>query len=90
MKSLDLDSNRNAIFKAGEGAGASGSFFFFSFDKRFIIKTMKAAEKKILLDMIDDYIDHIEKSNGNSLLVRIYGLFTLKTNNFAPVDFMIM
>lgn len=90
IKSLDLDSNRNAIFKAGEGAGASGSFFFFSYDKKFIIKTMKVAEKKILLRMIDDYIDHIEKSKGNSLLVRMYGLFTLKTNNFAPVDFIIM
>jgi len=51
---------------------------------------MKGEEKKILLRMIDEYVKRIEISGGNSLLVRMYGLFTLKTNNFAPVDFMIM
>ena len=40
MKSLDNVSNRKMIFKAGEGAGASGSFFFFSYDNKFIIKTL--------------------------------------------------
>ena len=38
--SLDNDTNRKMIFKAGEGAGASGSFFFFSFDNKFLIKTL--------------------------------------------------
>jgi hypothetical protein len=32
------------VFKAGEGAGRSGSFFFFSHDKKFIIKTMTNQE----------------------------------------------
>jgi len=90
IQSLDIDNNRNAIFKAGEGAGQSGSFFFFSHDKKFIIKTMKGDEKEMLLRMIDDYVQRIEVSGGNSLLCRIYGLFTLKANNFAAVDFMIM
>ena len=40
MKSLNNDQNRKMIFKAGEGAGASGSFFFFSHDNKFIIKTL--------------------------------------------------
>ena len=40
MKSLNNDHNRKMIFKAGEGAGASGSFFFFSHDNKFIIKTL--------------------------------------------------
>jgi len=30
--SLDVGRNRDSIFKAGQGAGKSGSFFFFSFD----------------------------------------------------------
>jgi hypothetical protein len=38
--SLSPKFNRDAVFKAGEGAGASGSFFFFSHDRKFIIKTM--------------------------------------------------
>jgi Phosphatidylinositol-4-phosphate 5-Kinase len=38
------------VFNAGEGAGRSGSFFFFSHDKRFIIKTMSDAERKLFLN----------------------------------------
>jgi hypothetical protein len=35
-----LKENLPNIKKAGLGAGASGAFFFFSHDKKFIIKTM--------------------------------------------------
>lgn len=40
INSLSPKLNRDMVFKAGEGAGASGSFFFFSHDRKFIIKTM--------------------------------------------------
>ena len=59
IKSFDVDKNRGMVFKAGQGAGKSGSFFFFSYDNKFIIKTLKGNEKKILLNMLDDYIYHI-------------------------------
>lgn len=39
-ESLDPEANRKMVFKAGESQGKSGSFFFFSKDQRFIIKTM--------------------------------------------------
>lgn len=39
-ESLDPVVNRKMVFKAGESQGKSGSFFFFSKDQRFIIKTM--------------------------------------------------
>ena len=39
-KSLSPELNRDMVFKAGESQGKSGSFFFFSHDKKFIIKTM--------------------------------------------------
>lgn len=38
--SLSPKFNRDSVFKSGEGAGRSGSFFFFSHDRKFIIKTM--------------------------------------------------
>jgi len=38
--SLSPKFNRDMIFKAGEGAGKSGSFFFFSHDQKFVVKTM--------------------------------------------------
>jgi 1-phosphatidylinositol-4-phosphate 5-kinase len=45
MKSLSMEDNRNCVFTAGEGAGKSGSFFFFTQDNRFLIKTLKGKEK---------------------------------------------
>ena len=59
MESLDINKNKEMIFRAGEGSGKSGSFFFFSKDNKFLIKTLKKQEKKLFLNMIDDYIDHI-------------------------------
>jgi len=61
-KSLDIEKNKNRVFKAGEGAGASGSFFFFSYNNRFIIKTMTKPELKVLLDILPSYVDHVKKS----------------------------
>ena len=42
--SLDLNLNRSNVFNAGEGAGQSGSFFFFTYDRRFLIKTLQNSE----------------------------------------------
>jgi hypothetical protein len=42
--SLNCQQNREMVFKAGQNSGQSGSFFFFSHDKRFIIKTMRGDE----------------------------------------------
>lgn len=40
VKSLDVVKNKEKVFQAGEGAGASGSFFFFSYDNKFLLKTI--------------------------------------------------
>lgn len=86
MTSLSMISNRKMIFRAGQGAGKSGSFFFESFDKRFIIKSISSSEKKVLLNLLDDLIQHLEQTTLNkSLLARIYGIFTIKTEYFDPV-----
>jgi hypothetical protein len=63
-QSLDLKENRDQVFRAGEGAGASGSFFFFSKDGRFLIKTLRGDEKDILLRMLPSFIKHL-KNNDN-------------------------
>jgi hypothetical protein len=52
-ESLSVVKNRNNVFQAGESQGKSGSFFFFSHDKKFIIKTLQRDEKRTLLDMLD-------------------------------------
>ena len=90
MNSFDNETNRKMIFKAGQGTGGSGSFFFFSHDNKFLIKTLAQRERGVLIGMLDKYIDHIKKTRNRSLIARIYGLFTIKTNYFESVDILIM
>ena len=57
-KSLSPIHNRDQVFKAGEGAGSSGSFFFFSHDQKFIIKTMTQYELELMLEKISSFATH--------------------------------
>lgn len=87
--SLSPKYNRDMVFKAGEGAGRSGSFFFFSHDKKFIIKTMTAEELKLFLRILPQLSDH-HKSVPKSLLAKILGVFTVKMSNMDAVHIMLM
>ena len=77
------------MFKAGEGAGKSGSFFFFSHDRKFIIKTMSKDELKWLLDMLPALSAHYKKV-PDSLLAKIFGVFTVKACSTNEVHLMLM
>lgn len=81
--------NKSSVFKAGQGAGKSGSFFFFSSDNKFIIKTINSQEKTLLFSMLQKMIQHFNTC-PNSLLARIYGVFSLKTNVFNHLDIIVM
>ena len=83
MESLNLNDNIHNVFKAGQGAGASGSFFFFSKDNKLIIKTLRGREKFIALEMLTNNIQHFEDTNNKSLLARIYGIYTIMTHSFT-------
>ena len=75
-KSLSTDANRDSIFKAKESAGKSGSFFFFSYDRKFLIKTMNGSEMKLFRESLPFYLLHL-RDNPDSLIARIYGIFTV-------------
>lgn len=40
--------------------------------------------------MMDDYIAHLKSTNNQSLIARIYGIFTFKSNRFAPINVIVM
>lgn len=86
---MSPEANRDMVFKAGEGAGASGSFFFFTNDRRFIIKTMTSKELKTFLKLLPYYELHL-KENKESLLSRIYGAYTIRMESIATVHIMLM
>ena len=40
--------------------------------------------------MLDDFVSHIEQTKGQSLLSRIYGMFSIKTKDLREIDIIIM
>jgi 1-phosphatidylinositol-4-phosphate 5-kinase len=81
--------NKKQVFRAGQSSGKSGSFFFFSNDKKFVIKTLQDHEKRKLLSILDSFIKHFVL-NKDSLISRIYGIYTLMTDDFKPIDIIVM
>ena len=51
---------------------------------------MRGNERSVLSNMLDNLILHYETNENKSLLARIYGMFTIKTSAFHPVDIIIM
>ena len=88
-ESLSPKFNRDMVFMAGEGAGRSGSFFFFSHDRKFIIKTMTKSELKLYLRVLPEFCNHF-KENRNSILAKIFGVFTVNTEHMKEVHVMLM
>ncbi|GAA5999096.1 1-phosphatidylinositol-4-phosphate 5-kinase [Rhodotorula paludigena] len=68
--------------------GKSGSFFYFSRDYRFIIKTIRHAEHKFLRSILKEYHEHIKK-NPHTLLSRFYGLHRVKLPHGKKIHFVI-
>ena len=87
--SLSPSNNIKGMFKAGEGAGRSGSFFFCSHDNKFIIKTMTKDELFLFLKLLPNFAKHY-KDNPSSLIARIFGVFTVKMESTGEVHFMLM
>ena len=69
--------------------GKSGSFFYFSRDYRFIIKTLHHAEHKFLRRILRNYYEHV-KRYPNTLISQFYGLHRVKTSFGRKIHFVVM
>lgn len=67
----------------------SGAFFFFSYNRRFMIKSISNAETKFLKGMLENYYVH-RMSNPNTLLSSFYGLHRVKPHKRKKMHFLIM
>mmetsp|Transcript_14110 Transcript_14110/g.21424 ORF Transcript_14110/g.21424 Transcript_14110/m.21424 type:complete len:497 (+) Transcript_14110:115-1605(+) len=68
----------------------SGQFFFYSYDKRYMLKTMTNAECKLLLKILPSYYQHVMK-NPNTLLCRFYGMHRVRpAGRLRAFHFLIM
>lgn len=69
--------------------GKSGSFFYFSRDYKYIIKTIHHAEHNLLRKVLRQYFDHVKKY-PNTLLSQFYGLHRVKLPYGRKIHFVVM
>ncbi|CAA7388490.1 unnamed protein product [Spirodela intermedia] len=71
--------------------GKSGSFFYLTHDDRYMIKTVKKSEVKVLLRMLPAYYNHV-RAFENTLVTKFFGLHCVKLTGATQkkVRFVIM
>ncbi|ESQ27346.1 hypothetical protein EUTSA_v10018171mg [Eutrema salsugineum] len=69
--------------------GKSGSFFYLTQDDRFMIKTVKKSEVKVLLRMLSSYYKHVCQYE-NSLVTKFYGVHCIKPVGGQKTRFIVM
>lgn len=69
--------------------GKSGSFFYFSRDYKYIIKTIHHGEHKFLRKILKEYYQHVI-DNPNTLLSQFYGLHRVKMPYGKKIHFVVM
>ncbi|KAF6171556.1 hypothetical protein GIB67_018080 [Kingdonia uniflora] len=69
--------------------GKSGSVFFLSQDDRFMIKTLRKSEVKVLLRMLPKYHDHVH-TYDNTLITKFFGLHRIKPSSGQKFRFVVM
>ena len=89
IKSFSPIKNKNAIAKMSESKGRSGSFFFYSHDRKFIIKTITSSELKTFLNTLKDYYSYIN-NNKNSLITKIYGIYSIVIASASSISIILM
>ncbi|GMH17427.1 hypothetical protein Nepgr_019268 [Nepenthes gracilis] len=69
--------------------GKSGSCFYLTQDDRFMIKTVKKCEVKVLIRMLPSYYQHVCRYE-NSLVTRFYGVHCVKPIGGQKTRFIVM
>ncbi|CDW91170.1 saicar synthase-like protein [Stylonychia lemnae] len=91
MNSFSPRENYAEMTKFQEGSGKSASFFFFTANKKFVIKTLKDSELELLArkGVLEKYYNHITKY-PKSLLARYYAVLKVKIKYMQPINIIIM
>lgn len=69
-------------------SGKSGSFFYYSYDNKYVLKTISSSEFEFFKSILEDYYFHILE-NYQTLLQRFFGLHSLKFND-VTMHFVVM
>ncbi|CAD8065085.1 unnamed protein product [Paramecium primaurelia] len=88
QNSLRLDHNQNQIKKTQESLGKSGSFFFYTYDNVFVLKTITQSEIKLIYDFLEDYYKYINRDQ--TFLAKFYGLYSISIEGFSQIHLLLM
>ena len=91
LESIIPAANFSAMHNFTTGQGKSSSFFFFSDNRKLMLKTLKPEEFDILFDedkFLIDYYKYIT-THPDSLLSRILGVYCIRAKKQAPMTFFI-
>lgn len=69
--------------------GKSGSVFYLSHDDRFMIKTMRKSEVKVLLRMLPNYYNHV-RTYESTLITKFFGLHSIRAAGGLKVQLIVM
>ncbi|XP_071703073.1 phosphatidylinositol 4-phosphate 5-kinase 1 [Rutidosis leptorrhynchoides] len=69
--------------------GKSGSVFYLTQDDRFMIKTVKKSEVKVLIKMLPSYYKHVCRYEG-SLVTKFFGVHCVKPVGGVKTRFIVM
>eukprot|EP01062_Namystynia_karyoxenos_P046539 TRINITY_DN34918_c0_g1_i1.p1 TRINITY_DN34918_c0_g1~~TRINITY_DN34918_c0_g1_i1.p1 ORF type:complete len:907 (+),score=326.96 TRINITY_DN34918_c0_g1_i1:115-2721(+) len=84
---FDVDDAMSEKFSDG---GRSGSFFYFTADREYIVKTVTPGERHVLRQMLPSYFRHMT-THPDSLIVRFYGLHAIRMHAGAKrIEFVVM
>ncbi|KAL5554271.1 hypothetical protein UlMin_041672 [Ulmus minor] len=75
----------NDAFQELSSRGKSGSFFYLTYNDRYMIKTIK----KVLLRMLPAYCKHVQAFK-NTLVTKFYGLYCVKLTGATQKKFHIL
>ncbi|CAL0305248.1 unnamed protein product [Lupinus luteus] len=79
----------NDALREMSSPGKSGSFFYLTQDDRFIIKTLKKSEVKLLIRMLSSYYQHVSQYK-NSLVTKFLGVHCVKQVGSPKTRFIVM
>ncbi|KAG8389717.1 hypothetical protein BUALT_Bualt01G0007800 [Buddleja alternifolia] len=79
----------NEALRELSSPGKSGSFFYLTQDDRFMIKTVKKSEVKVLIKMLPSYHQHVCRYE-NSLVTKFYGVHCVKPVGGVKTRFVVM
>lgn len=54
-----------------------------------MIKTIKEEEKEKMIEILPEYFEHL-KYNNQSLLAKIYGIFSIEIESISKIYFLMM